>query len=253
MKMMIAVLLIATMIVLGTIAAIKLKKKPVNKKNNKKASEPADEEKAATQDLVRISGFDGKCAVDMDGTHIIFIHIDGHNMSFATAEEKDADIEALSEALAGVGRPFRIHRCQRPIDTTVPTQHLHDCISSIEDEMADINLGRTSLKGFAAEKQLAALGARKSLIETIYLPLAAGAGEIKYETDIYVTLGFKESPHVVAQADDEATAFMALLATAGYTSRILKPDEIVERLINYYSRFPVQAENTNPYDLHMAA
>lgn len=255
MKLFVASALIALMVAAAALAVMRMRGMgPFSKGEKAQEGEEtvsgSDDGVRTTQDLIRIAGFDGHCAVELDGTRVIFIHVEGKNLSFATALEKDADAEMLGIALAGMRRPYRIHRCQRPIDMTVPISDMKAQIAAIDDERTYVRSGQAGLKGFAAEKKLSALAARKELIEKIYLPQALDEGSQKYETDIYVTMGFEDAPGVAVQAAEEASAFIALLATANYNARVMEPAEVTERLVNYWGRFPVKAENMDPYSNH---
>ena len=255
MKVMIATVLIAALVAAAVIAAWALKFKKAQPKSKDAKSETcavtgSETACVTTQDLIQVAGFDGPCAVSLDGTRVVFIHVEGKNLSFATAYERDTDAEAVGVALAGMRHPYRIHRCQRPIDATVPAQALRAQLGKIEEESADVRSGAAGLTGFAAEKRLRALAARRELIEQIYLPQASGEGSTKYETDIYITMGFKEAPDAALRAQEEAAAFISLLSAAGYHANIMYPDQVVERITNYYGRFPAKTENRDPYSDH---
>lgn len=203
-----------------------------------------------TQELVRIAGFDGPALVTTDGARVVYVHVDGRNLGFLTPEQKDRDAMALGVALAAYRRAYKIHRCQRPVDAQAAAMALEVQLAEIEQEARELRAGRTQLRGFAAEKRLSALDARRRLIEGVYKPRTSANEETKYETDVFVTLAFSPDEATSAEAEREAASFCRLLAGAGYAARVMRPYEVIEREMNYFGRFPAKGEGRDPYATH---
>lgn len=210
-----------------------------------KNAKSGTKEHGATQDLTLFADFDGPLAVRTDGVRVAFIEVKGKSFDFKTPSERDDEVFLLKDAFSTIDHPFTIHRAMRPVDGTEFLTGYKEELVKIDDQLTRLADAKSNVKDkkalFKIKKKAAALEARKELIEEVYIPQAAST-ENSYEIHVYVTMSFKDGVDVQERAQRAMSSFMRRMMEAGYNTRRMNPGEIVEALINYYGRFPSNAE-----------
>lgn len=220
------------------LAAVSRMRRGTGRKARKSSAPVQAAASKRSQDLVGLAGFEGKCAVSEDGSRTVFIEVLGRNGSFMSPQERDSEAMRLVAAVGGGSDAYTIHRVQLPVDPTGPKSRIEAAMAEIARETRLLEQAEGA--DFPARKRIAALKARRELLEEVYLPQCAGAAS-GYYVQTYVTVS-KAGERAAAAAEQASAGFMRRMSEAGYLCREMEPDEIVRACVNYFGRFPAMAE-----------
>lgn len=245
MKVFAAIAVLAALAAVG-VRAYQRAARALEARSARRGAEDSARAREAAQSLVPAHGFEGHCLVTTYGDYVVAFEVEGPNLSLSTPEEKDAQIARLSAALSGESCPYTIYRMLAPVDDTAQVRALNRQLALIDAEEAEIS-ERVAASGrradFQTEKRLRAIGLRRDHIRRAYLPQYGGEGS-SYRSRAYVAMSFPGSPKAREAAMRTAGDFMARLASAGYRTHLLAPDEMVAFLVNCNGRFPSPEEGT---------
>ena len=243
MKVFIAIALLAALAAVGA-TAYRRASRALDAMAARRRGAAEGEARRAAQSLVPAHGFEGHCLVTTYGDYVVAFEVEGPNLSLSTPEERDAQIARLSAALSAESCPYAIYRMIAPVDDSSQVRELRRQLSLIDAEEAEL-AERVAAAGRRADfhdrRRLSALRLRREHIKGAYLPQYEGAGAA-YRSRAYVVMSFPGSPKAREAALKTAGDFMGRLVSAGYSTRLLGPDDMVGFLVNCNGRFPSPEE-----------